>query len=129
MTFVTPVSLFRSFARRSSTDADRRIREWRGNWQLGAKARWAERGAEINPHRGGSEAYAAWSAGWAWAARHPDRRRHVQSGLAHPYRRSCDTLIHLMRQPGRGAIGLSAITVLGGLLAMRRRRAQNQSAA
>jgi hypothetical protein len=98
------------------------------NWQLGAQAKWADRGPDANPNRAGSEALTAWSAGWAWAARHPDRRRHVHAGLAHPYRRSNDTLLRLMRQPGRSAIGLSALTVLGGLLAMRRRRTQGDAA-
>jgi hypothetical protein len=129
MTFGTPVSLFRSLARRSSTDADRRIREWRVNWQLGAQAGWADRGPDTNPNRAGSDAFAAWTAGWAWATRHPDRRGRGQSGLAHPYRRSSDTLLRLLRHSGHGAIGLSAITVLGGLWAMRRRRTHHNSAA
>jgi hypothetical protein len=127
MTFSTSASLFRSFTRRTSTDDDRRIREWRSNWQHGAQAKWADRALDTNPNRAGSDALAAWSAGWAWAARHPDRRRPTHAGLAHPYRRSDDTLLRLMRQPG-GAIGLSALTVLGGLWAMRRRWMQRNPA-
>jgi hypothetical protein len=128
MTFAGSVSLFRSLTRRNSTDDDRRIREWRMNWQLGAQARWADQGPDANPNRAGSRTAAAWSAGWAWAARHPDRRREVPQGLAHPYRRSNDTLIRLIRQPCSSAIGLSAITVIGGLWAMRRRRPPRQHA-
>src|SRR5689334_10089836 len=93
MTFASSVSLFRSLTRRGSTDDDRRIREWRVNWQLGAQARWADRGQDANPNAAASRARAAWAAGWTWAARHPDRRRHGPKGLAHPYRRSNDTLI------------------------------------
>jgi hypothetical protein len=130
MTFASSVSVFRSFRRSSSEDDDdRRIREWRSNWQLGAQARWAGKGVNNNPSRPGSKAFAAWSAGWTWAGHHPDRRGSGQSGLAHPYRRSSDTLMRLVRQPGGSAIGLSAITVIGGIIAMRRRRPRTDDTA
>jgi hypothetical protein len=48
----------------------------------------------------------------------------MQARLAHPHRRSNDTLPQLMRRARTGAIGMSALTVLGGLWAIRRRRSR-----
>jgi hypothetical protein len=124
MTFEIRGSLFRSFGRFASPNTDQRIREWQRQWRRGADARWSGLAADTNPNPPGSDRSAAWSAGWSWAEHHPDRRLTSQSRLAHPHRRVTDTFPRLMRHARTGAIGVSALTVFGGLWAIRRHRSR-----
>jgi hypothetical protein len=124
MTPGTPLSLLRSLGRFRPSRADQRLHDWQENWRRGAEARWSSQ-STVNPHPAGSDRAAAWIAGWDWAERRPNRRETTQSRLAHPHRRSTDTLPQLVVRHARaGAIGISAVTLLGGLWAIRRRRSR-----
>ena len=125
MTPGRPRSLLRSLGRFRPSSADRRIHDWQENWRRGAEARWSGQFSAVNPHPAGSDRAAAWMAGWDWAERRPNRRETTQSRLAHPHRRSTDTLPQLVVRHARaGAIGISAVTLLGSLWAIRRRRSR-----
>jgi len=113
-------SIRRALAQFTTSSTDRRIRDWKGSWRQGAEAKWS--GTEANPSRAGSATAEAWMAGWTWAERHQDRRRPMTVGLAHPHRRSTDTMPQLLRHARAGAVGVSALTLLAGLWEIRRRR-------
>lgn len=125
MTLGSPRSLLRSLGRFRPSGADRRLHDWQENWRRGADAKWSGGAHAVNPHPAGSDRAAAWMAGWDWAERQPNRRETTQLRLAHPHRRSTDTLPQLVIRHARaGAIGISAVTLLGGLWAIRRRRSR-----
>ena len=111
----------RSIAGQSS---DERVRGWRKHWERGADARWSGTSTGVNPYPSGSSRASAWSAGWSWAAHHDDRRTPDSSRLAHPYRRSSDTLVRLVRRANAGAFGVSALTMIAAVWEIRRRRAR-----
>jgi hypothetical protein len=122
MTFEVGGSISRLFQQFTSPTPDRKIREWKDTWRRGAQTQWSGRPAAANPHPAGSDRAAAWNAGWNWAARHSDRRQSGPARLAHPHRRSNDTLPRLISHAKTGAIGLSVLTVLGALWKSRRQR-------
>jgi hypothetical protein len=100
---------------------DRVVRQWKECWAEGAHARWSDPLRPKNPYASGTRRAAAWDAGWNWAERQPDRRR-GQTSLAHPRRRRTDTIPRLVRGARAGALGLSVLTVFGGLWRIRRGR-------
>ena len=106
------------------TTPDKRIRDWKAKWRQGAENGWAGAPSAANPFPSGSPHHAAWAAGWNWAQKHPDRRRQVLSRLAHPHRRTNDTVARLVRGAKASAVGLSALTLMGALWDIRRRRAR-----
>jgi hypothetical protein len=108
--------------RRPTRAEDAHVREWKEAWVKGAEARWAGTSFHANRYPSRSARAAAWSAGWRWADRQPDRRHAPVARFAHPLRRRTDTTSRLMRSAQAGAVGLSMLTVLGWLWQMRRRR-------
>lgn len=116
-------ALLRGFPFKSTPD--KQIRSWKARWLRGAEAGWAGASPAANPFRAGSSPHSAWTAGWNWARNNPDRRRQIVSGLAHPYRRITDTMPRLIRGATASAVGLSALTIIGGLWAIRRRRGRS----
>jgi hypothetical protein len=103
------------------TPKDTLVREWKQAWTKGAQARWAGKPA-ANPHPARSSRAAAWTAGWQWADRQPDRREPNVVRFAHPLRRSNDTSARLARTAQAGAVGLSVVTLVGWMWQMRRRK-------
>jgi hypothetical protein len=106
--------------------ADTRIREWKAKWRQGAENGWAGEPLAANPFSPDSPHHPAWTAGWNWSQTHPDRRREVASGLAHPHRRASDTITRLIRRASLGPVGLSALTVMGAVWTIRRRRTRSR---
>src|SRR4029453_13810283 len=104
------------------TTPDRQIRDWKTKWRRGAEDGWAGAAPAANPFRSGSSGHSAWAAGWNWAKNHPDRRRQDALVLAHPHRRTSDTIARLVRRATARAVGLSALTLVGALWDIRRRR-------
>lgn len=120
----TPRSVLGHIPRFVRPAPDRVVRQWKDSWAHGARARWS--GAESrSPHAPGSRRAAAWEAGWRWADRQPDRRR-GQTSLAHPHRRRTDTIPRLVRGARAGALGLSMLTLVGGLWRIHWRTAQRR---
>lgn len=105
---------------------DKRIREWKAKWRQGAENAWAGAAFAANPFATESPHHSAWAAGWNWARNHPDRRREGASGLAHPHRRATDTITRLIRKASLSPVGLSALTVMGAVWTIRRRRTRAQ---
>ena len=93
----------------ASQNSDRQVRIWRTRWERGADARWSGTATGHNPYPAGSLRASAWSAGWSWAEHHVNRRKPEASRLAHPYRRSSDTLVRLVRRANANAVGVSAL--------------------
>ena len=123
MTLPLSGSVVDRLKRVGSPNADKQIRDWKKHWQQGARARWSRTSpGNTNPHSSGSTPAAAWSAGWNWAERNPDRRDPQPARLAHPHRRTTDTLPRLLRHAKAGAVGVSLLTVFVGLWEIRRRR-------
>jgi uncharacterized protein (DUF2252 family) len=83
------------------------VEAWKKAWIAGAEARWSKTAAKnpfaVDPSR------AAWNAGHLWAADNPDRRTTNQIRLAHPLRRSTDTVSRAVRAAEIGAIGLGVL--------------------
>ena len=115
-------SILRSLEQFTRSSTERRIREWKDSWRQGAEAKWSGTSSEAKPTATVSATAGAWMAGWTWAERHQDRRQPKAFGLAHPHRRSTDTLPELMRHAKAGVVGVSALTLLAGLWEIRRRR-------
>lgn len=113
-------TLLRRFSFRPTQE--KRIQEWKAKWRQGAENGWAGASPASNPFPAASLHHSAWAAGWNWARKHPDRRREVASGLAHPHRRANDTITRLFRRASLGPVGLSALTVMGAVWTIRRRR-------
>ena len=113
-------TLLRRFSFRPTPE--KRIREWKAKWRQGAENGWAGASPATNPFPAASLHHSAWAAGCNWARNHPDRRREVASGLAHPHRRANDTITRLFRRASLGPVGLSALTVMGAVWTIRRRR-------
>jgi hypothetical protein len=105
-------------------NSDRQVRGWRRDWERGADARWSGRSTGVNPYPSGSSRASAWSAGWRWADQQANRRRPRACRLAHPYRRSSDTLVRLVRGTNASAVGVSALTMIAAVWEIRRRRAR-----
>ena len=105
-----------------SQDSDRQVRGWRKHWERGAAARWSGRSTGVNPYSPGSSRASAWNAGWSWAEQHVNRRTRQAARLAHPHRRSSDTLVRLVRGADARAAGVSALTMLAAVWEIRRRR-------
>ena len=108
----------------ASQDTDKQVRGWRRHWQRGAEARWSGASNGVNPHPPGASHASAWSAGWRWAEHHADRRNPIAARIAHPYRRSSDTLVRLVRRASAGAVGVSALTMIAAVWTIRRKRAR-----
>ena len=106
----------------ASQNTDKQVREWRRHWERGADARWFGTSNGVNPYPSGSSRASAWSAGWSWAEHHADRRKPDVARLAHRYRRNSDTLVRLVRRANRGAVGVSALTMIAAVWRIRRRR-------
>lgn len=113
--------LFERFRVRRLNGKDTLVREWKQAWNKGAQARWSGK-PFTNPHPAGSPRAAAWTAGWQWAERQPDRRQPTVVRFAHPLRRNTDTTARLARTAQAGAVGLSVVTLVGWMWQMRRRR-------
>jgi hypothetical protein len=108
----------------ASQDTDKQVRGWRRHWQRGAEARWSGASNGVNPHPPGASHASAWSAGWRWAEHHADLRNPTAARIAHPYRRSSDTLVRLVRRASAGAVGVSALTMIAAVWTIRRKRAR-----
>ena len=91
---------------------------WKKAWIAGAQARWSN-GSKPNPFTD-DPSRAAWNAGHLWAADNPNRRTNDHMRLAHPLRRSTDTVPRVMRFVEIGALGLGAMAA--ARWAWRRRR-------
>ena len=94
--------------RRRTNDADAVFVEtWKKAWIAGAEARWSNASAN-NPFTD-EPSRAAWNAGHLWARDNPNRRDTNQVRLAHPFRRSTDTMPRVVRAVEIGAIGLGVL--------------------
>jgi hypothetical protein len=87
----------------------------------GAEARWANLSTK-NPHAS-DPSRAAWNAGHLWAADNPDRRTNNHIRLAHPRRRSTDTVPRAVRAVEIGAIGIGVLAAARWAWRQRRHRA------
>jgi hypothetical protein len=106
--------------RRPGADADSFVDAWKKAWIAGAHARWSTGGKNPYPE---DPARAAWNAGHLWAADNPDRRRKDHMRLAHPLRRSTDTLPRVVRAVEIGALGFGVLAA--ARWAWRRRQRRN----
>jgi hypothetical protein len=94
--------------RRRTNDSDAVFVEtWKKAWLAGAEARWSKVPAN-NPFTD-EPSRAAWTAGHRWAADNPNRRNTNHVRLAHPLRRSTDTMPRVVRAVEIGAIGLGVL--------------------
>lgn len=99
--------MFRLLRRRTNDSDAVFVETWKKAWIAGAEARWSKIPAKnpfaVDPSR------AAWNAGHLWAADNPDRRTTDHLRLAHPLRRSTDTISRAVRVAEIGAIGLGVL--------------------
>ena len=99
--------MFRLLRRRTNDSDAVFVETWKKAWIAGAEARWSKTQAN-NPFTG-DPSRAAWNAGHRWAADNPDRRTTIPIRLAHPLRRSTDTMPRVVRAVEIGAIGLGVL--------------------
>jgi acyl transferase domain-containing protein len=107
--------------RRPVSASDTFVKTWKKAWIAGAEARWSNLSTK-NPHAS-DPSRAAWNAGHLWAADNPDRRTNNHIRLAHPLRRSTDTVPRVVRAVEIGAIGLGVLAA--ARWAWRRRQREN----
>ena len=94
--------------RRRTNDADAIfVESWKKAWIAGAEARWSN--APANNPFADDPSRAAWNAGHLWARDNPNRRATNHVRLAHPFRRSTDTMPRVVRAVEIGAIGLGVL--------------------
>jgi hypothetical protein len=115
--------VFRLLRRPPVTESDSFVETWKKAWLAGAEARWANAPTK-NPYAG-DPSRAAWNAGHLWAADNPDRRTNNHIRLAHPLRRSNDSLSRVVRAAEIGAIGLGVLAT--ARWAWRRRQLKTSS--
>jgi hypothetical protein len=101
-----------------SPNPDAIVTMWKTAWVEGATAAWTPNSSATNPYAGGAQ-QAAWSAGWEWAQRNPDRRHTDPSRLAHPHRRATDSPIPVYVK-GAVGLGVAGVTVYAISKALRR---------
>ena len=106
---------------RRPSDSDTFVETWKRAWIAGAEARWsnASNAMTKNPFSR-DPSRAAWNAGHLWAADNPDRRTTDHIRLAHPLRRSTDTVSRVVRAAEIGVIGIGMLAA--ARWAWRRRR-------
>jgi hypothetical protein len=105
--------------RRHDSASDTFVATWKKAWIAGAEARWSNASAK-NPFPS-DPSRAAWNAGHLWATANPDRRTNHHVRLAHPFRRSSDSVSRrVVRAAEVGAIGLGMLAA--ARWAWRRRR-------
>jgi acyl transferase domain-containing protein len=104
--------------RRPASASDTFVETWKKAWLAGAEARWSNSSTK-NPHAS-DPSRAAWNAGHLWAATNPDRRTNSHIRLAHPLRRSNDSVPRVVRAVEIGAMGLGVLAA--ARWAWRRRR-------
>src|SRR5687767_8516613 len=111
--------------RRRADDPNTVVLAWKRSWVAGAQARWSN-GSASNPYPRSPE-HAAWNAGYVWAGDHPDRRTADHFRLAHPLRRSTDTIPRVVRAVEIGAAGFGLLAA--ARWAWRARRRTREAAA
>jgi acyl transferase domain-containing protein len=107
--------------RRAASESDTFVETWKKAWMAGAEVRWANLSTK-NPHTS-DPSRAAWNAGHMWAAANPDRRTTDHIRLAHPLRRSTDTVPRVVRAVEIGAIGIGVLAAARWAWRQRRHRA------
>jgi acyl transferase domain-containing protein len=107
--------------RRAASESDTFVHAWKKAWMAGAEARWSNLSMK-NPHAS-DPSRAAWNAGHLWAADNPDRRITNHIRLAHPLRRSTDSVPRVVRAVQIGAIGIGVLAAARWAWRQRRHRA------
>jgi hypothetical protein len=106
--------------RRHDSASDTFVATWKKAWIAGAEARWSNAPAK-NPFPG-DPSRAAWNAGHLWANANPDRRKNHHVRLAHPSRRSTDSVSRVVRAAEIGAIGFGVLAAARWVWRRRQRR-------
>jgi ABC-type transport system involved in cytochrome c biogenesis permease subunit len=104
---IATIELVFRLLRRPANASDTFVTTWKKAWIAGAEARWSN-GSTSNPYSS-EPLRAAWDAGRLWAADNPDRRTTSHVRLAHPLRRSTDTVSRVVRAAEISAIGLGVL--------------------
>jgi len=106
--------------RRQASASDTFVETWKKAWIAGAEARWSNASTK-NPYSG-DPSRAAWNAGHLWAADNPNRRTTDHIRLAHPLRRSTDSISRVVRAAEIGAIGIGMLAAASWAWRRRRQR-------